>query len=136
MSDETKPEGKAQADDYSVGYGKPPNHTKFKRGQSGNPTGRPKGSRSFKTLLNRELNSTIAVQQNGTSKKIRRKEALVKGLVNDALKGHDRPRDKVFDYIDRDEALETQAPSRTEIAERDAQILERYFKRKNGTGTS
>ena len=27
--------------DYEVGYGKPPKHTQFKRGQSGNPNGRP-----------------------------------------------------------------------------------------------
>ena len=37
--------------DYKVGYKKPPLHTRFKKGQSGNPSGRPKGSKNFSTLL-------------------------------------------------------------------------------------
>lgn len=36
----------AQPSDYEVGYGKPPAETRFKKGQSGNPNGRPKGSRN------------------------------------------------------------------------------------------
>jgi len=37
--------------DYEVGYGQPPHHTRFKKGQSGNPRGRPCGSNNLKTLL-------------------------------------------------------------------------------------
>jgi stress response protein YsnF len=32
--------------DYDVGYGKPPKHSRFKKGKSGNPAGRPKGSKN------------------------------------------------------------------------------------------
>ena len=42
-------------DDYEVGYGKPPRHTWFKKGQSGNPRGRPCGSKNLKTLLSEAL---------------------------------------------------------------------------------
>jgi hypothetical protein len=42
---------RAQGDDYAVGYGRPPMATKFKRGKSGNPKGRPKGSRSARAEL-------------------------------------------------------------------------------------
>lgn len=36
---------------YEVGYGKPPSDKQFKKGQSGNPMGRPKGSRNKKPLI-------------------------------------------------------------------------------------
>jgi hypothetical protein len=133
MSNDETTRGTAQQplDDHSVGYGKPPEQTKFKKGQSGNPYGRPKGSRNLKTLINRELNTTITIEQAGKKRKIRRKDALVKSLVNDALKGRDRPREKVFDYVDRAETLDDAGPSQSELAERDAQILERFLNRKS-----
>ena len=39
---------------YEVGYGKPPVHTQFKPGQSGNPKGRPKGAKNKRPKLNEE----------------------------------------------------------------------------------
>ena len=41
--------------DYTVGYGKPPRHTRFPKGQSGNPKGRTKGSLNVATILPRML---------------------------------------------------------------------------------
>lgn len=43
----------SEVHDYKVGPGKPPKHTRFKPGQSGNPKGRPKGSQNVKTVLNK-----------------------------------------------------------------------------------
>lgn len=119
-----------------VGYGKPPTHSQFKKGQSGNPGGRPKGSKNLNTLIKRELESRITIEQNGKKRKIRRKEALVKGLVNDALKGKDRPRDKVFDFVERAEAVDTDISTPSELADRDAQILERFLARRGGSDHS
>ncbi len=51
--------------DYDVGYGKPPQHTRFRKGQSGNPTGRPKGARNLKTELLEELQEQILVREGG-----------------------------------------------------------------------
>ena len=47
---------------YQVGYRKPPRHSQFKPGQSGNPRGRKKGSRGLKTDLHAELNRIIEVK--------------------------------------------------------------------------
>jgi len=119
-----------------VGHGKPPKQTQFKKGQSGNPRGRPKGSKNLNTLIKRELESRITIDQNGMKRKIRRKEALVKGLVNDALKGKDRPRDKVLDFVERAEVADASEPTRLELAERDAQILERFLARRTNSDNS
>jgi hypothetical protein len=54
-------------DDYAVGYGKPPLHTRFKKGQSGNPRGRPPGAKNLSTLLNEALNEPVIVAANGGS---------------------------------------------------------------------
>ena len=51
--------------------------------------------------------------------------------MNDVLKGRDRPRDKVFDYVDRAETLDDRGPTQSQLAEHDAQILERFFNRKS-----
>src|ERR1700751_3004697 len=68
--------------DYAVGYGKPPLHTRFQKGKSGNPKGRPRGMRNLSTLLSTALNASIVVVANGRRKKITKREAIVTQLVN------------------------------------------------------
>ena len=47
--------------DYGVGYGRPPRHTRFAKGQSGNPRGRPCGAKNFMTLLEEALDELVTV---------------------------------------------------------------------------
>ena len=47
------------SDDDAVGYGKPPKETRFKPGRSGNPRGRPKGSKNFNTILAKRLQELV-----------------------------------------------------------------------------
>lgn len=51
-------------DDEKVGYGRPPKHSRFKPGQSGNPRGRARGTRGLKTDLEAELKSKHTIQIN------------------------------------------------------------------------
>ena len=69
------------------GYGKPPKRHQFKKGASGNPTGRPKGKTSLTTDLQKILNKKITIQVNGENMRITKQQAFLQRLVNDALAG-------------------------------------------------
>jgi uncharacterized protein DUF5681 len=73
---------------YEIGYRRPPVNNQFKKGKSGNPQGRPKGSKNFLILLEQELEQTIVVNENGKKKTITRMQAMVKRMVADALQGN------------------------------------------------
>src|SRR6266403_4723689 len=68
--------------DHEVGYGKPPRHSQFVKGLSGNPRGRPPGAKNLKTLLNKALNELVVVTENGGRRKISKREAIITQLVN------------------------------------------------------
>lgn len=72
---------------FEVGYGKPPRHTQFAKGKSGNPKGRGKGVRNFATEIQEELNTRVPITENGIRKKITKRKAVAKQLVNKAAAG-------------------------------------------------
>ena len=103
-----------------TGYGKPPHHSRFKPGHSGNPRGRPKGKISLSQLIDKHLNAKVTVTSGGQQRQITRREALIIGLVGDALKGKDRVRKELLNLMLFTEAQAATAsfaaPSRTDDA--------------------
>jgi hypothetical protein len=73
-----------------VGYCSPPVHSRFKPGQSGNPSGRARGSQNLKTLFNKVLDEEISLREGADVKKITKAEAIIRGVVVGALKGDPR----------------------------------------------
>jgi uncharacterized protein DUF5681 len=70
-----------------VGYCNPPGQTRFKKGQSGNPQGRPKGTLNMATVLERTLREKVVTSENGRRKVITKLEAAIKQLINKAASG-------------------------------------------------
>lgn len=79
---------KKKQKNYEIGYGKPPKDTRFKKGQSGNPKGRPKRSRNLTTLIREELERKVVLTENGKQYTMTKAEAMTKRLVAQALNGH------------------------------------------------
>ncbi len=74
-------------DQYAVGNKRPPKHSRFKPGQSGNPAGRPKGSTNLKTKIEKELRKSVSVTKNGKPTKMTKGEVIVAQLVESSMKG-------------------------------------------------
>jgi len=79
------------SDDDIAGYCKPPRKSRFQKGRSGNPKGRPKGSKNFASIVLAALNESVIANENGRRKRITKLEAAVKQLVNRAAAGEPRP---------------------------------------------
>jgi hypothetical protein len=75
---------------YEVGFGKPPKGTRFKKGCSGNPNGRPKGSRNLATDLAAELEEKITIREDGKQRRVSKQRGWIKSLMAKALQGNVR----------------------------------------------
>jgi Family of unknown function (DUF5681) len=68
--------------EYKVGRGRPPLHTRFKKGQSGNPRGPRPRPKDLPALLVAALNEPVVVTANGEPRQITKREAVVAQLVD------------------------------------------------------
>jgi uncharacterized protein DUF5681 len=100
--------------DYEVGWRKPPVGNRFKKGQSGNPKGRTRGTRNLQTDLREELREKIVVQQGGQTIRISKQRALIKALIAKSLKGDTRAIQILVNMMHRkpaDDDVAKEAPS-------------------------
>ena len=76
--------------DYEIGYQKPPQATRYKKGQSGNPKGRPKGTRNLKSDLLDELQERVLIREGASSTQVSKQRAIIKRLIAKSINGDTR----------------------------------------------
>ncbi len=98
----------APKNNCKIGYGKPPKETRFKKGQSGNPYGRPTGAKNKRSKSNTErlvniildeAYRTIPVNEEGGCVPMSMARANIRSLYIDAVKGDHRARKLMTDTI-------------------------------------
>ena len=131
MAAKGRPPARDRSDDYEVGYRKPPKSKRFKPGESGNPSGRPKGSKNLKTDLMEELGEKILVQEGGEARKLSKQRAVVKTLVNRTLQGDARAASSLLSMMMKllDTGEGTEPESSDELLPDEIEILEAYKER-------
>ena len=138
MSQEDGGSGGNNRDGHEVGYGKPPKASQFKKGQSGNPKGRPKGAKNLSRLLEEELEQKVVVKENGRQKRITKRRATMKQLVNKAASGEHRAIQILINYLHELEKRSAASSSTPQLGEVEQEIvsgvLERFLRDKSDNG--
>jgi len=119
----------ASSRDGKVGYKRPPIHTRFQKGQSGNPRGRQKGVRNFAADVKCSLEIPVTVNDKGRVRRVSTQRALILRLREKALKDNLRALETFLGLArthNNDEAGERLAGQ--PIADEDQAILEAFAK--------
>jgi hypothetical protein len=116
--------------EFEVGYRRPPKFSQYQPGQSGNPRGRPKGSRKVADILRELLNAKITITEHGVSRRSSRLEVMILQLSNDATRGDKRALKLILDLTDR-HGREDETPVRADgLASEDRAILEEFMRKR------
>jgi hypothetical protein len=120
--------------DKPIGYSNPPFHSRFKKGQSGNPGGRKKDSRNFKTVLDEVMAREVEQSGNRKKKPVPLLEALLLKQADCGLKGDWRATERL---LDRYERYSLDRPdSQGDLPEEDKHMLDDFLGRRLGRRSS
>lgn len=110
----TRKKKNARQGDYEVGYGRPPEATRFKPGQSGNPKGRKARPKSTSEKMQKEFGRLVTIKEGGKIKSVSTETVMFRSLATQAAKGdyraiqlalrlRDAPEFQHSDHLDREQ---------------------------------
>jgi hypothetical protein len=114
----------ADGGEYKVGYAKPPKHTQFIKGQSGNPRGRQKGTRGLKTDLHAVLSSNFTILINGKPINGTKQLLMLDTLASRAAAGDVKASALIIPLILQIFGYEDRGGNRRQLSAQDMEILE------------
>ena len=125
MSDDQDPK------ERKVGYKNPPVESRFKPGQSGNPSGRPKKKLTPMEAFFAELDKPIVVKEGGKKRRMTREQALLMKTYSDAMAGDPSSRRIVYSIIER-RSTSAAAAAPVDLSADDEAILQAFLEKQRG----
>jgi hypothetical protein len=130
MARKAKREQSAKGKGAGKKGGNPPEDTRFRPGRSGNPEGRPKGSKNLSTLLKEAASDQVSATIGGKTRKISKIQATTMQLATKAAGGDNAAIARFLDWIDE---IETRAaavkPAQFPLSEVDVEVLRAAYER-------
>lgn len=114
---------------YEVGFGKPPRETQFRSGVSGNPKGRPKGSKNLASIVLAESRQKVRINSPRGSRQVTKLEAAVMQLGNKSAQGDLGASSEFFALVQRSEEAVASSRGPLQITELDEPVLESIRRR-------
>lgn len=111
----------------NIGYGNPPKATRFAKGQSGNPRGRPKGSKNMLKLVAEILEQKISIIQDGKPFKISKRTAMFLQLINSAVKGNLKAISSVIAFIEKIDAQDERVKQEETLSIDDEAFIQNFI---------
>jgi hypothetical protein len=131
-----KPLRKASSAEHATNRS-PPKSTRYTKGVSGNPAGRPKGSKNLATLFKEAANHPVKATIAGKERTLSTAQATIFQLAANAARGDHRATSKFLDYLDEFEKRAAAArPSQYPLSPADMEVLHAIYRRMNQTDSN
>jgi hypothetical protein len=117
------------SEDDRVGYGRPPQHSRFVKGRSGNPKGRPKGSTNVKTAIRKAVSRQVSVKLGKRTVRMSPIDAMAHRLVQQALEGNLKAMRELVSMGGLQDEFATSAQRASAMGQEDLDLLRRALAR-------